>query len=71
MGLMDQSFGPRQLVLALDHAVSFAREDFLGGDIRAVGVHQVDVVLAQDVQPDQHVHLSAGNIRVGAGIGAG
>lgn len=25
------SFGPRQLVLALDHAVSFAREDFLPG----------------------------------------
>lgn len=26
-----QAFGPRQLVLALDHAVSFAREDFLRG----------------------------------------
>ncbi|MEP7030067.1 MAG: DnaA/Hda family protein [Pseudolabrys sp.] len=25
------SFGPRQLVLALDHAVSFAREDYLAG----------------------------------------
>lgn len=25
------SFGPRQLVLALDHAVSFARDDFLPG----------------------------------------
>jgi len=25
------SFGPRQLVLALDHAVSFARDDFLAG----------------------------------------
>ena len=35
MGLMDQSFGPRQLVLALDHAVSFAREDFLGGPSNA------------------------------------
>jgi chromosomal replication initiation ATPase DnaA len=31
---MDQ-FGPRQLVLALDHAVSFAREDFLGGPSNA------------------------------------
>jgi chromosomal replication initiation ATPase DnaA len=31
MGRIDQTFGPRQLVLALDHAVSFAREDFLGG----------------------------------------
>lgn len=28
---MVRSFGPRQLVLALDHAVSFAREDFLPG----------------------------------------
>ena len=28
---MVSSFGPRQLVLALDHAVSFAREDFLQG----------------------------------------
>lgn len=28
---MVSSFGPRQLVLALDHAVSFAREDFLPG----------------------------------------
>jgi chromosomal replication initiation ATPase DnaA len=28
---MAGSFGPRQLVLALDHAVSFAREDFLAG----------------------------------------
>lgn len=34
MGRMDQ-FGPRQLVLALDHAVSFAREDFLGGPSNA------------------------------------
>jgi chromosomal replication initiation ATPase DnaA len=32
---MDQAFGPRQLVLALDHAVSFAREDFLGGPSNA------------------------------------
>ncbi len=35
MGRMDQAFGPRQLVLALDHAVSFAREDFLGGPSNA------------------------------------
>jgi len=28
---MGRTFGPRQLVLALDHAVSFAREDFLSG----------------------------------------
>ncbi len=28
---MVSSFGPRQLVLALDHAVSYAREDFLPG----------------------------------------
>lgn len=28
---MVSSFGPRQLVLALDHAVSFARDDFLPG----------------------------------------
>ena len=28
---MTVSFGPRQLVLALDHAVSYARDDFLSG----------------------------------------
>lgn len=28
---MNGSFAPRQLVLALDHSVSFAREDFLSG----------------------------------------
>ena len=28
---MSTSFAPRQLVLALDHAVCFAREDFLAG----------------------------------------
>src|SRR5471030_3325887 len=28
---LGRAFGPRQLVLALDHAVSFAREDFLRG----------------------------------------
>ncbi len=31
MARMDQPVRPRQLALALDHAVSFAREDFLGG----------------------------------------
>ena len=31
LGTMGHSFGPRQLVLALDHAVSFAREDYLTG----------------------------------------
>jgi chromosomal replication initiation ATPase DnaA len=32
---MSASFAPRQLVLALDHAVSFAREDFLPGPSNA------------------------------------
>ncbi len=32
---MPASFAPRQLVLALDHAVSFAREDFLPGPSNA------------------------------------
>jgi chromosomal replication initiation ATPase DnaA len=32
---LGQAFGPRQLVLALDHAVSFAREDFLRGPSNA------------------------------------
>jgi chromosomal replication initiation ATPase DnaA len=35
---MGQSFGPRQLVLALDHAVSFAREDFLRGPSNAAAL---------------------------------
>ena len=42
MGRMDQSFGPRQLVLALDHAVSFAREDFLGGPSNAAALSLID-----------------------------
>lgn len=41
MGRMDQ-FGPRQLVLALDHAVSFAREDFLGGPSNASALTLVE-----------------------------
>jgi chromosomal replication initiation ATPase DnaA len=39
---MDQSFGPRQLVLALDHAVSFAREDFLGGPTNAAALSLIE-----------------------------
>ena len=36
------SFGPRQLVLALDHAVSFAREDFLSGPSNAAAFALID-----------------------------
>lgn len=36
------SFGPRQLVLALDHAVSFAREDFLRGPSNATALTLVE-----------------------------
>ncbi|HZL30134.1 MAG TPA: DnaA/Hda family protein [Pseudolabrys sp.] len=32
---IDQALAPRQLVLALDHAISFAREDFLEGPSNA------------------------------------
>jgi chromosomal replication initiation ATPase DnaA len=39
---MDQTFGPRQLVLALDHAVSFAREDFLGGPSNAAALSLIE-----------------------------
>jgi chromosomal replication initiation ATPase DnaA len=39
---MDQSFRPRQLVLALDHAVSFAREDFLGGPSNAAALSLIE-----------------------------
>lgn len=39
---MGQSFGPRQLVLALDHAVSFAREDFLGGPTNAAALTLIE-----------------------------
>ncbi len=35
---MEQSFGPRQLVLELDHAVSFARDDFLRGPSNATAL---------------------------------
>jgi chromosomal replication initiation ATPase DnaA len=42
MGRIDQTFGPRQLVLALDHAVSFAREDFLGGPSNAAALSLIE-----------------------------
>lgn len=42
LATMGQSFGPRQLVLALDHAVSFAREDFLGGPSNAAALALVE-----------------------------
>ena len=35
---MTVSFGPRQLVLALDHAVSYARDDFLSGPSNAAAL---------------------------------
>ncbi|MBI4365473.1 MAG: chromosomal replication initiator DnaA [Deltaproteobacteria bacterium] len=42
MGEIGSSFGPRQLVLALDHAVSFAREDFLAGPSNATALTLVE-----------------------------
>lgn len=39
---MVSSFGPRQLALALDHAVSFAREDFLAGPSNAAALELID-----------------------------
>jgi chromosomal replication initiation ATPase DnaA len=39
---LGQSFGPRQLVLALDHSVSFAREDFLRGPSNAAALNMVE-----------------------------
>ena len=39
---MGSSFGPRQLVLALDHAVSFAREHFLAGPSNAAALTLID-----------------------------
>ena len=35
---MTAPFGPRQLVLALDHAVSYARDDFLSGPSNAAAL---------------------------------
>ena len=42
MGNLDSSVSPRQLVLALDHAVSFAREDFLAGPSNAAALTLID-----------------------------
>src|SRR3970040_103929 len=39
---MGSLFGPRQLVLALDHVVSFAREDFLAGPSNAAALTLID-----------------------------
>ena len=39
---MTVSFGPRQLVLALDHAVSYARDDFLPGPSNAAALALVE-----------------------------
>jgi chromosomal replication initiation ATPase DnaA len=39
---MAASFAPRQLVLALDHAVSFAREDFLEGPSNAAALNLIE-----------------------------
>ncbi len=39
---MGAAFGPRQLVLALDHAVSFARDDFLAGPSNAAALALID-----------------------------
>jgi chromosomal replication initiation ATPase DnaA len=39
---MDSSLAPRQLLLALDHAVSFAREDFLRGPSNAAALTLVE-----------------------------
>jgi chromosomal replication initiation ATPase DnaA len=39
---MADSFAPRQLVLALDHAVSFAREDFLVGPSNAAALALIE-----------------------------
>ncbi|HEY5280607.1 MAG TPA: DnaA/Hda family protein [Pseudolabrys sp.] len=39
---MTVSFGPRQLVLALDHAVSYARDDFLAGPSNATALALIE-----------------------------
>ncbi|HEY6022935.1 MAG TPA: chromosomal replication initiator DnaA, partial [Pseudolabrys sp.] len=39
---MNSSLSPRQLVLALDHSVSFAREDFLRGPSNAAALALVE-----------------------------
>jgi chromosomal replication initiation ATPase DnaA len=42
LGTIGSFFGPRQLVLELDHAVSFAREDFLRGPSNATALALVE-----------------------------
>jgi len=42
VGELGSIFGPRQLVLALNHAVSFAREDFLRGPSNAAALTLVE-----------------------------
>jgi chromosomal replication initiation ATPase DnaA len=39
---MDSSLAPRQLVLALDHSISFAREDFLSGPSNATALTLIE-----------------------------
>ena len=39
---MDNSLAPRQLVLALDHSISFAREDFLPGPSNTAALTLID-----------------------------
>ena len=39
---MDSSLAPRQLVLALDHSISFAREDFLRGPSNATALTLIE-----------------------------
>ncbi len=39
---MDSSLAPRQLVLALDHSISFAREDFLPGPSNATALTLIE-----------------------------
>ena len=39
---MGRPFAPRQLVLALGHAESFAREDFLPGPSNAAALELID-----------------------------
>jgi chromosomal replication initiation ATPase DnaA len=39
---MSGSFAPRQLALALDHAVSFAREDFLSGPSNVAALNLIE-----------------------------
>ena len=49
---MNGARGPRQLTLDLDHAESFARDDFLGGPIECRGA-DADRQLARLAEPDR------------------